>query len=153
MYLCSRSVRAQLREGAPGIPSGCFPAGSPAAPGPCAGSLVGGRAREALGWASAAELGRAPGPKGSSWQAGSAAERQLCPGAAPLHSTAGLGALPAAGTGRTEKGELLKTVWSVRNLRVYGNAMLATLNTVSLSALQCTGVSWMCPRPGLLQSR
>ena len=95
----------QVREGSPGIPSGCLPAGSPAAPGPCAGSLVGGRAREALGWASAAELGRAPGPKGSSWQAGSAAQRQLCPGAAPLHSAAGLGALTAGGSGRGEKGE------------------------------------------------
>ena len=51
----------------------------------------------------AAELGRAPGPKGSSWQAGSAAERQLCPRAAPLHSAAGLGALTAGGMGRGEK--------------------------------------------------
>jgi len=34
---------------------------------------------------------------------GSAAERQLCPGAAPLQSTAGLRALPA-GTEREEEG-------------------------------------------------
>ena len=40
---------------------------------------------------------------GSSWQAGSAAERQLCPGAAPLQSPAGLTALPAGTEGRQEK--------------------------------------------------
>ena len=38
--------------------------------------------------------------RGSSWQVGSAAERQLCPGAAPLQSAAGLRALPAGTEGR-----------------------------------------------------
>ena len=38
-----------------------------------------------------------------SWQAGSAAERQLCPGAAPLQSAAGLRALPAGTEGRLSR--------------------------------------------------
>ena len=123
------------------IPSGCFPAGSPAAP--CAGSLVGGRAREALGWASAAELGWAPGPKGSSWQAGSAAERQLCPGAAPLHSAAGLGALPA-------ETQCLKAGRSGSMPRApCGRRLPSPAPGKCLAGGQCSRSSWRQEKPGV----
>ena len=120
----------------------CHPgAVSPGASGPCAGSLVGGRAREALGWACAAELGRAPGPKGSSWQAGSAAESQLCPGAAPLPSAAGLGALPA-------ETEWVKAGRSGRMHRArWGRTLASPDPGKSLAGGQCSRSSWRKEKP------
>jgi len=52
---------------------------------------------------SAAELRLSFWDKWTSWQVGSTAERQLCPGAAPLQSTAGLRTLPAGSEGRGER--------------------------------------------------
>ena len=58
-----------------------------------------GRESAALGWSSAAELGWAPGMEGAHGNQ-SALQRQLCPGADPLKSPAGVRALPAGSEGR-----------------------------------------------------
>jgi len=59
-----------------------------------------GRERAALSWSCAADLGWAPGMEGTPGKWAALAEKQLCPGAAPLQSTAGLRALPAGSEGR-----------------------------------------------------
>ena len=80
--------------------SACFTAGSPGAPETPGGSPEG--AEKVLPWAGPVVLSWAGllGWRELSWQAGSAAERQLCPGAAPLQSAAGLRALPAGTEGQ-----------------------------------------------------
>ena len=105
--LLESSVAPSERVGTSVIPSACFTAGSPGDPGTSQGSQKG--AEREVSWAGSL-LQRRAGILG--WRElkekqdkqGSAAERQLCPGAAALQSPAGLRALPAGTEGRGERG-------------------------------------------------
>jgi len=74
----------------------------------------GGREGDALGWSSAAELGWAPGMKRAHGNQ-AALQRQLCPGAAPLQSAAGLRALPAGTDGRGGRQREVQGNWEFEN--------------------------------------
>jgi len=82
-----------------------------------------GRESAALGWSCAAELGWAPGKDGDHGNQ-QALQRQLCPGAAPLPSTAGLRALPAGSEGRGARQRVVKgsVGWEDVESSVAGNS-------------------------------
>lgn len=63
-----------------------------------------------MGWACAVDLGWAPGTERAPGKR-ALVQRELCPEAAPLHNTAGLGALTAGGTGRGERERGLGSSW------------------------------------------
>jgi len=78
------------------IPSACFTAGAPGAPG-SPGDSVEGAENVLLIWAACLLLmwARLLGQRELMTSGQSCTERQFCPGAAPLQSTAGLRALSA----------------------------------------------------------
>jgi len=82
---------------------------------------------------SAAELRLSFWDKWTSWQVGSTAERQLCPGAAPLQSTAGLRALPAGSEGRGERQREVNGSLGLEDAESsLGEEIFSAIDTVSL---------------------